>query len=517
MKEYKFSPSQIDTFELCERKWAWDRIAKVPRKQHPSAALGERIHGQLERYLLTGEHPRHFHPDGSADETGAMCMPSLLTLPEPGTCVVEGKRFINEKVKNYGLFTFQSPRTGFLYNGRIDWERRFPEEEARALGYEDPENWAEIGDHKSSGNLAYMKTPQGLLKDPQGVIYAVHGMATYQVPHVRLFWNYVPTQIAPRSLPVIQEVHSEGVAVEFERIEGVAERMAKRLDTVGPDDILSEIEPNPDACGAYGGCPYKWKCKLSPLEMMGSILPSTPAQPLKENAMDRLEMMRARLKGATTETTPTPAASAPPAAAATPPAPAAMTAASSPVVASLTIANNPEHVPQQVAAAVAAGQVNPPETSAPVNAVQLSESEAKPAPAAKETKPRAPRTPKSDTVAAPAGPAVPVGTVTRGLGVLFLDCIPMKGFPFVDASTIIAQACAETVAAWNKANPDKPVGDYRGIDYKGGGYVAARAVELVQEIAGGVNMVLNTGTPEGKLLANPLAAIAAVVVKGTVA
>ena len=37
-----------------------------------------------------------------------------------------------------------------------------------------------------------------------------------------------------------------------------------------PDDILS-LDPTPEQCDAYGGCPYKGLCNLGPRERMTSL------------------------------------------------------------------------------------------------------------------------------------------------------------------------------------------------------------------------------------------------------
>jgi hypothetical protein len=535
---YKFSPSAIDTYKSCARKWAWDKIGKVPRAQHPSAALGERCHKQLENYLVSGEHPRHMHETGLVDDMGAIVSPSLEFLPPPGTVEVEK------------AFNFESPRTGFIYSGRIDWRRPLDAADIQALALPYPsEGWAEIGDHKSTSNLAYAKTPEDLLTDPQGVIYAVDAMAHYQVPHVRLHWNYISTKRPYRVLPVIQHVHTQGVAEEFKRIEGIATEMAHHLDTVGPDDILS-LPANTNTCRAYGGCPYRYKCDLSPAESLRGLWGNSPTiTPKQEDTtMDRLAMMRARLAGNAPPAT-APATSAP--GSVTPAAPTQMTVAASPVVAALAPAAPPAPVVVQTAfgpaavepgnqvapgqVVVAPGQINPPERSDPPTAEQLdaaqraAKGEAEPASKRhRRTKAEmeAARAAEASgqaaiTVAAPTAPAPAPGPMTvperAPIAILFVDCLPVKGVPFLDSAPLIAEANKRVCEGWKTATGQE-VGDYRYIDYKGGGMLAEAAVALVKAHPQGVmGLAINTGTPEGKLLLNPLSAIAGAVVKGVVA
>jgi hypothetical protein len=56
MKEFvRWSASQVDTFQGCNRKWWFNKILGLEIPQHPSAAIGSAVHAELEGYL-TGEH-----------------------------------------------------------------------------------------------------------------------------------------------------------------------------------------------------------------------------------------------------------------------------------------------------------------------------------------------------------------------------------------------------------------------------------------------------------------------------
>lgn len=46
-----FSPSQIETFSSCQRKWAFGSMLGMRVPQTKGQALGDEVHKQLENYL----------------------------------------------------------------------------------------------------------------------------------------------------------------------------------------------------------------------------------------------------------------------------------------------------------------------------------------------------------------------------------------------------------------------------------------------------------------------------------
>jgi hypothetical protein len=74
-----WSPSQVDTFTLCNRKWWLNKIFGLEIPQHPSAALGQATHTELETYL---EH-------GDPKVLGPIAKAGLEFLPKPGTVLIE--------------------------------------------------------------------------------------------------------------------------------------------------------------------------------------------------------------------------------------------------------------------------------------------------------------------------------------------------------------------------------------------------------------------------------------------
>ncbi len=128
--ESRISASQIDTYRTCARKWAWKYIGRVDGPQHPSAALGERVHGVLEGWLRDGKAI-----DTSTRE-GKIAAAGVSKLPMPGRGLVERK------------FDWRSP-AGILYTGRLDLEH-------------ERDDVLVVHDHKTTSSFGWAKTEEDL-------------------------------------------------------------------------------------------------------------------------------------------------------------------------------------------------------------------------------------------------------------------------------------------------------------------------------------------------------------------
>jgi hypothetical protein len=236
-----FSASQIETFLQCARKWAFKYIEGVETPAHPNALLGSRVHKQLETHLKGGSFT-FVHEDGTVDESGAIAQAALGHIPDPLSpgLVVEGS------------FVVQSLRTGFLYQG-----------------FKDVEMPGLVHDHKSTGNLRYAKTSDDLLWDTQAILYAQDHLDFYGTDLVRLRWLYLPTKGSKVARPVEVEVTREHAAQVMPVIEGVAHELTE-LHRAKPAAL--SLPPNANACEAFGGCPHRSRCNLSPAERLKSVM-----------------------------------------------------------------------------------------------------------------------------------------------------------------------------------------------------------------------------------------------------
>lgn len=231
------SASQLATYALCKRKWAWRYIEGVQEPPHASAALGGRVHHVLEGWLASG-----VAPDRSTRE-GAIALAGLKHLPPPGSGVVE-----------HG-FLLHTPKNTYI--GYIDWQGIF-------------NGLITVLDHKTTSNLVYAKTAVDLLSDIQALIYALFACIAWDSEEIWLLWVYYTTAREPRSpAPTKVKIRLPQVLEKFPEIEAMGEEIGRHVRNKTHPLALP---PEASACGAYGGCPHKARCNLSETERLRSIM-----------------------------------------------------------------------------------------------------------------------------------------------------------------------------------------------------------------------------------------------------
>jgi hypothetical protein len=346
---HPISASQLDTAMLCERKWAYLKLAglKTPPNRH--AAFGTEVHSVLERWQRTGENV-----DLSSD-IGKVVSAGLKLLPQPGTHRPEHEfRFDSGRAVYHGFMDLRGPATLAIQT---------------------------VWDHKTIGNFNWMKTPELLRKDPQAVLYsqaALHEAAEsgvtlgHGVDRVELNWVYYlsnpqkprsrkvqlhvvpdnatrlplcPDNVDPKHFGIMR--HSE-LQERFGELEQVAERLLELYrDQPAPEDL----PPNTAACSAYGGCPFSGNpCRISYSERMRSMEAHAEAKTLT-----LAEKIRAKLADKTAEEAAPAANTARAPAAPTKPAGAKETVINPPERANGTDPDAPAAVPQTSAPTAARG------------------------------------------------------------------------------------------------------------------------------------------------------------------
>lgn len=234
------SPSQIAAYSPdyggCNRKWAWRYIEGIKEPPHPSAEKGTRVHAILEAWLRDGVPI----PD---TEEGQIAMAGVPYLPPPGKHNdVEQAIFLKSDVASY--------------RGLID------------LSY--VENGVRVvHDHKTTSDFGWAKSEKDLLTDPQGVIYSAEAMSRYEVREVKLKWLYLRTKGARRALPVIQPM------VWSQAVDGMGIMDGHAAEMLGHHRSgrrALDLEPNPEACSAYGGCPHIARCNLTVSDLRAATM-----------------------------------------------------------------------------------------------------------------------------------------------------------------------------------------------------------------------------------------------------
>lgn len=250
---YQVSASELQTWkDGCKRKWAF-RYGPDPLPRpadQDSALLGTEVHNLLEKY----------QKDGIAWDTTLRASPiaakALAHLPAPSPGALTETAFL-----------FDTTRTGDSQNAvkpPILWKGR--RDLVVAPGGMFPGSPLTLIDYKTTGNLAYAKTEETLLEDPQAVLYASQTMAEFEAPVIDLMWLYLPTG-AGKAKPVYVRFDVETVKKQFIKLEVLATEVVHAYSRLtDAASVLEQLPPNPLHCDAYGGCPYRGTCKLDPLE-----------------------------------------------------------------------------------------------------------------------------------------------------------------------------------------------------------------------------------------------------------
>ena len=255
------SPSQVETFDLCARKWAYNKIDRIPSPQNAAAALGEAAHKHREDWLIHGIPP----PD---DKTGKLARVGMEHLPPPGKAMVEiplvlpvtldadptvnGGRPVRVKVNGrIDFFVPNTPESGFVFG-----EAGIPL----------------IGDHKTTSGEQWAKTADDLLtKDSQAAIYAAYALHVVPTaPAVDLHWSYMVKGSSPRQHQVRARISRDQVITRFSAVVSRAKDMLRVIQTTGI--VASAVEPTVSACEAFGGCPYREVCPISSDERIGALM-----------------------------------------------------------------------------------------------------------------------------------------------------------------------------------------------------------------------------------------------------
>ena len=476
----RLSASQIETFRSCQRKWAWDKIAGVPREASPSAILGSAVHKQLETYLLGGEID-------FTNDAGYIAASGIEHLPKPPLTKKEVEC----------EFHFAGP-SGNTY-----------------LGYKDIEIPGTIYDHKSTKDFKWAKTPEELRTNVQAVLYATDYFRNHPAEKdVALKWVYYSTSKVRKSELRETRVDQDHTWKQFLEIEKTAEEMSIVQDAFDHKIYTTPLElpPTLDHCSAYGGCPFQGQCNIGPFDKLQSHL-SHVEQEKERNMNPLLKLGRSPEVKASDVKAP---AQINPPEQDLPPPPVEASETKGPAVAPSVAQVGGKS--KLLARLQAARGVAAPEVVAAAEAAAVPA--AKPGPGRpKGSKNKTPPTneaPADAIVNVPAGEHVVAKTVElkgsagKQIGVLYVDCGPV-GVPVTDANTFITTGKAKLAA---KGIPDWRCGPEELVGFgKGSGLLAAAVAAAVDEAGQLLHVRIDTGTSEAAIVMSDIVARAGIVVR----
>lgn len=228
------SASQITGFKLCNRRWWFEKVAKVPVPSTPALELGGDIHRQIEEWYESRTTPTH--------ASAALLVASGL-IPEPGPGI------LIEHPRDYGLAIYSA---NVPIRGRIDlFNKTKLESEGRI----------EVWDWKSKADFRYAKTPDELGRDVQMMIYAKYAFAWHKPQDVVFVHGNIKTGKGTGYKIVRAEPVTFDVVEEYGR--HVVEPIVREMKVCATAPSFEEAPPNFNSCYAFNKpCPFLEKCTV---------------------------------------------------------------------------------------------------------------------------------------------------------------------------------------------------------------------------------------------------------------
>ena len=237
---YRSSASQVSTFELCPRKWAFKKIEQVPDPGNRFSSLGKEVHALLEAWFTSGEVPDH------ETRAGRIARAILTQLPPPQTPGIEVEQEIRTSLG------------GVPFKGFVDLRIL----EGRDVPF--------VSDHKTTSGLQWAKSPDDLVSDVAATIYAADAMSATMIKTADLQWTYATTRGKTiHTLPVCRRVTFDEILPRLEKTANAARTM-REIFEAKPKAL--EVPYDAAGCEAFGGCPYRDRCNLTATERIRSVM-----------------------------------------------------------------------------------------------------------------------------------------------------------------------------------------------------------------------------------------------------
>lgn len=240
------SASQVDTFDDCNRKWAWRYVGGIKPPPNIYAAAGTKLHDVAKAWLQRGELP----PPGS--EIAKVFAPMVQHMPKPGECTeVDDSRF--ELRTEAGIIV-----------GYVDAE--VPPERRGGV--------PEVYDWKTTTDLRYAKPAEVL--DAQRTIYGVRVLERWNVEAADLVWVYTQRSVDKATGEIIAPKRPKAIAirvrVDVAKLDKPWARVLRTVEDMGraraSGRTPKDYDYNPTVCDKYGGCPFVLNCNLTPAERL---------------------------------------------------------------------------------------------------------------------------------------------------------------------------------------------------------------------------------------------------------
>jgi len=277
------SATQVDTYELCARKWGFRWLDGVKAPPNKFAQLGLDTHGPMEDWL---KHARV--PTGN-DKASLLAQALIPYTPPPQAVrwedvereellVVEDVLFV-VKIDLFMPSVEYAQRLCQLDNTLIrDTDSGPVCQNGHGAGpyYEVLVKRPRVYDHKTCGDFKWCVTEHDIQYNAQGALYALWTMLKTEERVVDLQWNYVRTKGAIKVNPVFAPVSDAMIVPRMEKSVQTGREIKWHLKNT---KRALDIAPDPRACDEYGGCPYRDRCGITAKERIVHIMSDFKNQP----------------------------------------------------------------------------------------------------------------------------------------------------------------------------------------------------------------------------------------------
>lgn len=266
--QWRISPSQVETYLLCARKWWFERVAKLPRLPKGSTTFGTVLHGVVERYLRAddlGRDPEtglavEIYPPGWQTATEFDGSRSSVTLAEEGIiralvakAIDEGHlvRTVGRQIEApFSVCVGEYAGLPVMYEGKRD--------------VVEPHG---LKDHKTVKTMRYAKSPRELSQNLQALTYSKVSLDEKRQRGEPIPGKWSISHVSYCKDPKDSRVRLTTTQVSPQQIEQywtstllpTIERMHKTREI----SVWHDVPDPPDAahaCNAYGGCHFASIC-----------------------------------------------------------------------------------------------------------------------------------------------------------------------------------------------------------------------------------------------------------------
>ena len=263
-KIINYSASSAEGFNLCQRRWWFIRIQGVEDPKSDALTFGTAAHAVCEEYLRSGTlltKGTEIEERGEIIRIGQDHIDRAKTafkhLPKPGAANVE--LWIPRLPVFDGMIDGIHRRMDLT--GKVDyWAVNFPEA-VRIIGDEDG---LHVGDHKSTKDVKWTKSPDELRHNPQGQLYCYSLIAGGLAPEwckelpIHFYHNYIYKLGKPRA----ELVHAVMPWHLLTAAWDAAGETAASMIRIATLDKQEDVPYNLRGCEAFGRpCPALSICK----------------------------------------------------------------------------------------------------------------------------------------------------------------------------------------------------------------------------------------------------------------